>query len=293
MNRSLLASAGESRRAFLKRLRWMAAPAMVTGGTGTYGYSSLIERHHLSVDRHDVRLSLGEKGPARFRAVSLTDFHFDPLYEEDYLAEVVRRTNALNPDIILLTGDYISDTSRRFEDFGRVVGGLRPRVGVFACLGNHDHWHQPGRIKKILESQGFDVLVNRHTRVPCAGGELVFAGLQSVWGGVPDLAHATRGLAMDERILALVHEPDYARMLGGDERIVFQASGHTHGGQIRLPGIGALRLPSWGKRYQAGFYQVKNLQLYVNRGIGTIQYHVRFMCPPEIACFDVVNVDAV
>ena len=72
-----------------------------------------------------------------------------------------------------------------------------------------------------------------------------------------------------------------------------QFSGHTHGGQIRLPGIGALRLPNWGQMYQAGFYDVQNLKLYVNRGIGTIRHHVRFLCPPEIACFDLVNADAI
>lgn len=283
----------EKRRAFLKRFRLLAAPAMIMGGGSTYGYSSLIERHRVKVDRHEVRLSLGSKGPVKLRAVGLTDFHFDPLFEEEYLAEVVRRTNALKPDIVMLTGDYISHTSRRFEEFGKIVGGLEATCGVYACLGNHDHWHQPGRIQEILERQGIDVLVNRHTRVPCAGGEVVLTGLQSVWGGAPNWAVASKGLHPDDRTLVLVHEPDYATYLGGEERIVFLTSGHTHGGQIRLPGIGALRLPSWGKRYEAGFYNVKNIQLYVNRGIGTIQYHVRFMCPPEIACFDIVNSDVV
>lgn len=283
----------EKRRAFLKRFRLLAAPAMIMGGGGTYGYSSLIERHRVTVDRHDVRLALGSKGPTKLRAVGLTDFHFDPLFEEEYLAEVVRRTNALKPDIVMLTGDYISHTSRRFEEFGKIVGGFEATCGVYACMGNHDHWHQPGRIQDVLERQGIDVLVNRHTRVPCAGGEVVLTGLQSVWGGTPNWAVASKGLKPEDRTLVLVHEPDYATYLGGEERIVFLTSGHTHGGQIRLPGIGALRLPSWGKRYEAGFYNVKNIQLYVNRGIGTIQYHVRFMCPPEIACFDIVNTDAV
>jgi predicted MPP superfamily phosphohydrolase len=97
----------------------------------------------------------------------------------------------------------------------------------------------------------------------------------------------------DERALALVHEPDFADHLATDRRIAMQVSGHTHGGQVRVPGIGALRLPSWGKRYQAGLYDVGNLKLHVNRGIGTITHHVRFMCPPEIACFDITNAAAV
>ena len=282
----------QSRRTFLKRLG-LAIPAMALGGGGTYAYSSLLERHRITVDRHDVALSLGAKAPAKFRAISLTDFHFDPLFEEDYLAEVVRRTNELKPDLILLTGDYISSSSRRFEDFGKVIGGLQAKAGVLACLGNHDHWNQPGRIQTVLARQGIDVLVNRHTRVPCAGGEVIVTGLQSAWGGFPDWNTAAQGLKANERTLALVHEPDFASMLAWDERAAFQVSGHTHGGQVRLPLIGALRLPSWGVNFQAGFYQLRNLRLYVNRGIGTIQYHVRFLCPPEIACFDIANQDAV
>ncbi|WP_038165797.1 metallophosphoesterase [Verrucomicrobium sp. BvORR106] len=293
MNADPQSPLSEKRRAFLKRFRLLAAPSMIMGGGATYGYSSLIERHRVTVDRHDLRLALGSRAPAKFRAVSLTDFHFDPLFEEEYLAEVVRRTNALKPDIIMLTGDYISATSHKFEEFGQVVGGFQSTCGVFACLGNHDHWHQPSRIQNILVKQGIDVLVNRHTRVPCAGGEVVLTGLQSVWGGRPNWAVASQGLKPDDRTLMLVHEPDYASHLAGEKQIVFQASGHTHGGQIRLPGIGALRLPSWGVKFQAGFYDVDNIKLYVNRGIGTIQYHVRFLCPPEIACFDVVNTDVI
>jgi predicted MPP superfamily phosphohydrolase len=124
----------------------------------------------------------------------------------------------------------------------------------------------------------------------------VIAGLQSAWAGRPDWHNTADGLRKDDRVIALMHEPDFADNLAVDSRVAFQLSGHTHGGQVRIPGWGALILPSWGKRYQAGFYDVgarKSLKLYVNRGIGTIQHHVRVFCPPEIACFDVVNTDAV
>jgi predicted MPP superfamily phosphohydrolase len=286
--------ASENRRSFLKRFRHFYAPALLAGA-GSYGYGASVERHRLKVERHDLNLALGPRAPRSFRAVSLTDFHFDPLYEEDFVLECVLRSNALNPDIVLLTGDYISDTSRRISDFARIIGGLEASTGVYACLGNHDHWDSRSRVAGALNHQHISVLQNHHTRVACNGGELVIAGLQSAWAGKPDWHNTAAGLRKDDRAIALMHEPDFADTLSVDPRIAFQLSGHTHGGQVRVPGWGALILPSWGRRYQAGFYDVgprKALKLYVNRGIGTIEHHVRVFCPPEIACFDVVNTDA-
>ncbi|RBP45260.1 hypothetical protein DES53_103258 [Roseimicrobium gellanilyticum] len=285
----------ENRRSFLKRFRHFYAPVLLAGGA-SYGYGTSLERHRLKVEHHDLKLALGERAPRSFRAVSLTDFHFDPLYEEDFVQECVRQANALKPDIVLLTGDYISNTSSRINDFARIIGDLEASTGVYACLGNHDHWDSRTRVAGALNHQHISVLQNHHTRVTCKGGELVIAGLQSAWAGTPNWRNAADGLRKDDRVIALVHEPDFADNLAIDPRVAFQLSGHTHGGQVRVPGWGALILPSWGKRYQAGFYNVgprKDLKLYVNRGIGTIEHHVRFFCPPEIACFDVVNTDAV
>lgn len=280
----------ETRRGFLKRFKNIYAPLLVSTG-GSYGYGSVIERHRISVERHEVKLGLGQRGPQRLRVVSLSDFHFDPLYEEDFLATVVQRTNELNPDLVLLTGDYITDSARRIDDFAQVMGGLKPKFGVFGCLGNHDMWHMTTHMIAPFGKNGIGLLVNQHTRVPCAGGDVVIAGLHSAWGGTPDWAVAARGMLADDRPLLLMHEPDTALTFCRDRRIALQLSGHTHGGQIRMPGIGALRLPSWGKVYQAGFYDVNGLPLYVSRGVGTIGVHVRFLCPPEIACFDIVNGD--
>lgn len=282
----------ETRRTFFRRFKSVYAPLLL-GGTGTYGYGSLHERHQLTVERHEVNVSLGPNAPRTLRAVSLTDFHFDPLYEVDFIAECVLRTNALKPDVVFLTGDYITYSSRRIGDFATLLGRLRPTCGIFACLGNHDHWDDPNRVSAAFRKAGIVVLQNQHTRVACNGAELIVSGLQSAWGGMPNWGVAANGVKPDERVLTLVHEPDFADSLSLDDRIAMQFSGHTHGGQIRMPGIGALRLPSWGKLYQAGFYDVRNLKLYVNRGVGTIRHHVRFMCPPEIACFEITNKDAV
>src|SRR4051794_8567737 len=220
----MTANKPEPRRAFLTRMRVLMAPVLLGGGG--YSYASLLERHCLTVERHDVNLALGPRAPRRLRVVSLTDFHFDPLYEEDFVAECVKRTNELKPDIVMLTGDYITRSSRRIDDFAKIVGGLRPACGIFASLGNHDHWDSPSRVATALTAQHIEVLRNQHTRVSCNGGELILAGLQSAWGGRPDWGATISGVKPHERALTLMHEPDFADRLCADERIAMQFSGH-------------------------------------------------------------------
>lgn len=280
-----------NRRTFLRQLAKFAGTPLCCGG-GALGYGSLLERHRVEVERHEIKLALGDRAPARVRALTMGDFHFDPLYEGDYVAKCVSIANRLKPDVIFLTGDYVTSKSDRIGEFAALMAKLSPGHGIYACLGNHDHWSNAARVTSALKAEGVEMLVNQQTRVKCAGGELVVAGLQSAWGGMPNWPQASHGLRRGERAVVLVHEPDFARKLSEDRRIAFQISGHTHGGQVRLPFYGALRLPSWGRLFQAGFYDVGGLKLHVNRGIGTTSWHVRLFCPPEIACFDITNTGA-
>ena len=263
---------------------------MVSGG-GAYGYGSQVERHQIKTEFHQVQLPLGEKGPDHVRIVSLSDFHYDPLCETEYLAECVRRTNVLRPDLVMLTGDFVTHSATRISELIEILSKLNPGHAILASLGNHDHWNNnPGKIIESLRGAGIDLLKNQHCRIPVQGGEMVVAGMESAWSGNPSWGTATRGTKPEDHIIALMHEPDYVEVLSQDPRLILQLSGHTHGGQVRLPLVGALRLPSYGKLFQAGFYDVNGSKLYVNRGVGTIGIHVRFLCPPEIACFDIKNI---
>lgn len=279
-----------TRRQFLTRWARLLVPAFSgAGALGSYGYANLRERHQLAIEKHEIKLELGECAPSQFRIVTLTDLHFDPLYEHWFLQKCVTQVNALKPDLVFLTGDFISHSSKRINELAEILGELRASSTVAACLGNHDFWDKPGNITKALEKAGISVLMNQHTRSVVKDGQVTIAGLQSVWGGHPDWSRASRGITAGERVLMLMHEPDYADLLSSDKRIALQCSGHTHGGQVRLPGYGALILPRYGKRYQAGIYRVRGMQLYVNRGIGTVDKHVRFFCQPEISCLDITN----
>jgi predicted MPP superfamily phosphohydrolase len=260
-----------NRRAFVKR-SVLAAPVAIAAGAG---YGQFIERHALEVVRLEVNVGLG--GP--LTVALLSDIHFDPLYETDYLEQVVTCTNQLAPDLILYAGDFVSRSDQRLTDLGNILRQGNARMGSFAVLGNHDHWVGAERVEAALASAGIAVL--RNQSVPLPGRENWYlTGLESYWAGAPNTTSLADTPAAARHLL-LVHEPDSFDLLT-DSRIALQLSGHTHGGQVRVPFAGAIVLPSWGKNYQAGLYGQAGRQLYVNRGIGTVGKHYRVNCRPEI-----------
>jgi predicted MPP superfamily phosphohydrolase len=161
---------------------------------------------------------------------------------------------------------------------------LRARLGVFAILGNHDVASVPDFITECLENHGIRVL--RNTSLPIEQGKARFwlAGIDDVMQGVPDLSRTLTSIPKEETVVLLSHEPDFA-----DEAalhpIDLQLSGHSHGGQIWLPIIGAPWLPPYAQKYPRGKYQVGRLTLYTNIGLGTIRVPMRLNCTPEITLF--------
>lgn len=260
-----------NRRAFVQR-SLLAGPALLGAGAG---YGHYLERHAVEVVRLEVALGRG----APLTVALLSDLHFDPLYETDYLAQVVARTNQLTPDLVLFAGDFLSQSAARLPDLREILRPVQARLGCFAVLGNHDHWVDADQVGAALTAAGITVLRNQSVPLP-GSAPWYLTGLESYWGGSPSTA-SLLNTPPESRHLLLVHEPDSFDLLT-DPRCVLQLSGHTHGGQARLPLVGALKLPSWGKNYQAGLYTQGSRRLYVNRGIGTVVRHYRVNCRPEI-----------
>ncbi|HEX4612309.1 MAG TPA: metallophosphoesterase [Urbifossiella sp.] len=245
-------------------------------GAGTCaGYGRFVERHAVEVVRAGIELGL----PGPLRVAVLGDIHFDPLYESDYLETVVALTDRLEPDLILYTGDFVSRSADRLADLLVILRRASARAGRFAVLGNHDHGVGADRVTAAFASSGIPVLRNRSVPLPGLVGWYL-TGLESYWSGTPTVAPITATPPHARHIL-LVHEPDSFDLLT-DPRVALQVSGHTHGRQIRLPRVGAVCLPKWGKKYEAGLYARGDQRLYVNRGIGTVDEHFRLNCRPEI-----------
>ena len=139
--------------------------------------------------------------------------------------------------------------------------------------------------RNLLRQANVNVLANEHVNWRHGGQALYLAGVDDVWCGKNDLDRAVNGIPANAVVVALVHEPDYADIVARDSRILLQLSGHSHGGQVRIPFVGALYFPTWGKKYTAGQYQIADLALYVNRGIGMVGWPIRVACRPEITLF--------
>jgi predicted MPP superfamily phosphohydrolase len=162
------------------------------------------------------------------------------------------------------------------------LADLDARYGVFTIIGNHDLWTDVRVVQQGLDDSRLPILRNRGVTLQAGRAKIHLAGVDDVWNGKPDLATTLDETPADALTILLSHEPDYADTVARDGRVALQLSGHSHGGQVRLPGIGAPILPYLGKKYDQGLYRVGQMWVYTNRGIGVVGPPVRINCPPEI-----------
>ena len=276
-----------TRRGFLK--------AGLSGAAGLVLYPGEVERHWIEVTRRDVHL---RNLPAAFeglRIVQLSDIHLDEFTEPFFLRHAIERINRIKPDVVFLTGDYVSYqiSSRNFAK--RAAGQCAEILNELECeqryaiLGNHDAMLGEGEVTAALTAHGIPVLKNTYLPIERAGGRIWLAGLDDPVCGSPDPDVAIPGSIRnvpDEPVVVLCHAPDYADDLlahPAGKAVALMLSGHTHGGQVRLPLLGALELPPQGRKYVQGWFQLGGMQLHVNRGLGTVGVPFRLNCPPEIS----------
>ncbi len=276
------------RRKFFTRLLFFSAALLGMALLG-YVYAFRIEPFWYKVEHVEIALDGLPPTFINFRIVCLSDIHQEPGGSLKHLERIVQRVNELEPDLICLLGDYVFSSADVITGLAPVLGELRARYGVYGVLGNHDLWTNAAVIQSGLEGQGIDLLVNEHIVVESGTGALVLVGLDDGWSGEPNLDRALAGSPSDAPVILLYHEPDFADQMSLSARVDLQLSGHSHGGQVRLPFVGAPFLPNFAHIYDQGSYQVEDLQLYVTRGIGVIPPAARFNCRPEITMITLVN----
>jgi len=284
-----------------KITRRQFAKVALAGAAGLALYSGEMERHFLEVSRNDVHLPGLHAAFDGMRIAQLSDIHLDLFTESFFLQYAVERINQLNPDAVFLTGDFVSGIKgmHRLPKLERFVqsaawqcAGILNKLQCrlrYAVLGNHDvHVGAPGVIEALTNS-GITVLRNEYTPIERGGGRFWLAGLDDVLESdpQPDIAipETIRNIAT-EPVVLMCHEPDFVDALlkhPTGQAVALMLSGHTHGGQIRMPFVGPLALPALGRKYVEGWFRLKNLQLHVNRGLGTVGVPFRFDCPPEIS----------
>jgi predicted MPP superfamily phosphohydrolase len=222
-------------------------------------------------------------------ACQISDFHVDRDEDLERLTLAVEAINKQHPDLVFLTGDYFSgpDTMHRYLGaFRDTLRNLRPHSGVFAILGNHDHWSSAERITDALKRAGADVLANDSRRLFIRNEQLVVVGIDDLWSRRAEPARAFADVNRDDCTIVLAHNPDtalYTRHLKPGVML----SGHTHGGVVRIPFYGSplksiLRI---GKEFYSGLNRYEDFYIYTNRGLGTFWLRIRINCPPEVSRF--------
>lgn len=247
---------------------------LVVAWTFVAGYAFFVEPFWLETTRHQVL------APIRpLKIAHLTDLHLSQIGELE--KNVVQTLQKESPDLIVITGDIFSGGDN-VQDVHNFLNLLDAPLGVWMVDGNWDHWTLPDKGLRTLAGSSAVLLRNQNKRVR---EDLWLVGIDDAFAGKPDIEPAFSGLPKDAPCIALFHSPEFFPEIDG--KCFLNLSGHTHGGQVRLPGVGPLWLPPGSGKYLSGWYGAAPSKLYVNRGIGTSILRVRFLARPEIAIFTV------
>jgi predicted MPP superfamily phosphohydrolase len=264
------------------RRRFLQGLGIAGASAAAGGLPALAAAEDRSARTERVILELPGLDPVHdgLRVAQLSDVHAGPLTPPELVRAAVAEANAFAPDLVVLTGDFVSRSPADLEDLRALLGGLV--APTFAVLGNHDVAVDPRGTADVLRGHGYEVLENAWTRVRLRGAPLAVVGVGDHHTGRADVPLAFRGLPAGTSPLVLAHGPRTADRLRALERPLVQLSGHTHGGQVNLPVVTPLLLASLHEPYARGLYRVGQVRLYVNRGIGTSSLGFRIASPPEV-----------
>lgn len=272
-----------SRRKFLKRV--------VYGGVGAcaaLGVYPFVEARFFKVTRRSIAVAALPGEFAGTTIALVTDIHHGPYFGIGFVRSVVDATNELDADIIALGGDYVHREPKYIEPCIAELAKLRAKLGVYAVLGNHDHWESAPRTRAALEAAGIREFDSTGISLRAGGARLRLCGVDDLWTGTQNLGDALGDCGEGEAAILLAHNPDYAEQIR-DRRVRLVLSGHTHGGQVNIPFVGPPMVPSrYGAKYAEGLVRAPHTQVYVSRGLGTITPPVRFNCRPEIVLIEVL-----
>ncbi len=278
------------RRTFLKST--MGTILTVLGlSSGGYLYANRIEPSLLEINKLEIKHGLIPNGFDGIKILQFSDTHLGFQYSVSQFKKLVTKMNELDPDLIVFTGDLL-DEPNKYNEINQLVpllANLKAHLGKYCIFGNHDHGGYGSEIyRNIMELANFTILLNDSIAIEGKDGSKIYLiGIDDRMLGRPDLTLAQQHVPDNVFKILLSHAPDVADE-AANHQIPWQLSGHTHGGQVQIPFIGALITPPFGQNYPEGYYSIGEnnpLSLYVNRGIGTTRLPFRFMAKPELTLF--------
>ena len=250
-----------------------------------------LEPASLRNEDHVALLPAWPRGCDGLRVAVLADLHTgSPFNGLDKLERIVALTRRASPDLVLLAGDYVIQDvlGGRFttpEEIAARLGRLFAPLGVYAVLGNHDWWLDAPRVRTALESAGIAVLEDSPRALQRGDCSFWLVGIGDYWEGRHDVRAALATVPDSAAVLAFTHNPDVFPEIPA--RVALTIAGHTHGGQVDLPGIGRPIVPSrYGERFAIGHIVEEGRHLFVSSGLGTSIIPVRFRVPPEISVLE-------
>jgi len=288
-----------SRRFFLKAgLGILGVTALGLGK----GYANTL-RSQIQVERVPIRLKRLPEAFRGFKIAQLSDLHSSPLVDKEHLEHAVDLALAEKPDLVVLTGDFIGHTlrthpqeihefdSQYLDNLVAAVARAKAPFGTYAVLGNHDFWSGPEVTERICHDfetrAGIPVLRNQNIVLKRGEATLYLVGIDDYWHSW-NLRKALRKVPMQSVKILLSHNPDINQHLIPAHRIDLVLSGHTHGGQITFPFLGAPFATHMNKRYLRGLVRDGDRQTYITRGVGHLVVPIRFNCPPEVTLITLV-----
>jgi predicted MPP superfamily phosphohydrolase len=282
---------------------WLRSEARAGRGQGRWArwigrnwarvsYGRRVEPTWLELNRPVIPIR-GLPSPfAGFRIAQLSDFHCSHQVTPAYLAEAVELAQAQDPDLVVLTGDFVHRGYKYVRRVAETLSRLSAPLGVYAVLGNHDfsvrnalgfrrYRHLHRAVAAGLREHGIRVLHNEMVPLERGGAVVHLVGVEDLWSRTCDLDRAFAGLSLGVPCITLAHNPRTVERLNG-RRCDLMLSGHTHGGQVNWPGLGRPALGRRARRFAAGLYHYQNCHVYVNKGVG-FGFRFRFGVRPEVA----------
>ena len=275
-----------SRRAFLAQAS-AGATLAASGGLGVY--STWYEPSHLKVRRYTAPIPGLPNALDGMRIIHVSDTHYGPYNALSQIEQAIEAANALRGDLVMLTGDYVHFTPSSVETGIGVLSKLKAKYGAVAVLGNHEHWEGAAYCRRTFQRTGIPLLDNNRLFLNSGGltdepaaGSVCIAGLGDYWEDELLFDTALRGVPREMPRLLLSHNPAAAEFVGPGRRVDLMFSGHTHGGQVRVPWLPAVGLSKVERKYLGGLCEGPHCRLVVSRGVGMAGIPVRFRVYPEI-----------
>lgn len=274
-----------------RRNLWLLLFAIAVGLAALAFYASWWEPSSLTVVHRTIVISPWHKERTGLRIAVISNLHVGSPYKGiPSLKQIVSITNAEQPDLVVLLGDYVirGVLGGHFVPPASIANELSNlRASVVAVLGNHDWWDDGIEVRHALESCGIRVLENEAVSMEYRQQHFWVGGLSDLWTRGNGIASTLSKIHDNEPVLLLMHNPDV--FPGIPQRVSLSLAGHTHGGQVNLPIVGRLDVPSkFGQRYAYGLIEESGRKLFVTSGVGTSIVPVRFRVPPEVIILDLM-----